>query len=307
MSNSEVQVEQSAFLLARKAASRRKFKYWTWWLPGIAVAWAAFFFTLFSEPLDRLAQNWPLIGVGFLGSTLGNATAVGGGLIFVPVFILIYKFPAVTALKIALASQCFGMGSGAIGWLAKGVVPRRALLIAIPPMLVGSTISSLIIYPNSILVKGLFGPVSILVGILTLYSLRRLHGVNEVPARAYLPLIGFSLIGGTLTGWIAIGEGEVIAAFLMLGYCLRADRAIGLGVVLLAINSIYLTLIHQIQLGGIPWEVVIFTAVGSAYGGRMGPFLANWVGPRRLKIGFGIVAIIDGIIFVIQFLKTGGG
>jgi len=49
-----------------------------------------------------------------------------------------------------------------------------------------------------------------------------------------------SLLGGLITGWVAIGEGEIIAAFCMLAYGLDANRAIGLGVVLLSINSILL-------------------------------------------------------------------
>jgi uncharacterized membrane protein YfcA len=283
----------------------RPLKYWTWWLPVFVVAWALALFTGFPDAASLIRQNWPLVGVGFLGAVLGNATAVGGGLVFIPVFILAYGFHPVTALKVALASQCFGMTSGAAGWMAKRAVPTRALLVAVPPMLVGSTISSLVIHPNPFLVKGLFGPASIFIGLVTLYLLERDQGRDSVPTRAYLPLMAFSLVGGTLTGWIAVGEGEVIAAFLMLAYGLRAERGIGMGVVLLSINSIYLTLVHQFLLDGIPWEIAMFTGFGCVFGGRLGPHLSHWVGPHRLKIGFAIVAIIDGSIFVLQFLLAG--
>ena len=60
------------------------------------------------------------------------------------------------------------MTSGAIGWLQKGAVPLRALKIAVPGLLIGSTISSFAIHPSALLVKLLFGPVSILLGVLTL-------------------------------------------------------------------------------------------------------------------------------------------
>jgi len=114
-----------------------------------------------------------------------------------------------------------------------------------------------------------------------------------------------AFIGGMLTGWVAIGEGEVIAAFLMIVYGLRAERGIGLGVILLSINSIYLTLIHQFFLGGIPWEMAMFTGFGCVFGGRLGPYLSQWVGPRRLKIGFATIAIVDGLIFLLQFMLVG--
>ena len=40
------------------------------------------------------------------------------------------------------------------------------------------------------------------------------------------------------------------AALLMLAYGVEVTASIGLGVVLLAINSIYLTFVHQFYLGG---------------------------------------------------------
>ena len=42
----------------------------------------------------------------------------------------------------------------------------------------------------------------------------------------------------------------------------------------------------------------MFTGFGCVFGGRLGPHLSHWVGPHRLKIGFAIVALIDGSIFV---------
>jgi len=299
------QARAVALPTAVEGGAIRPLKYWTWWMPVVVAAWGLVLVGAFPDAGGLIRRHWPLFGVGFLGAVLGNATAVGGGLVFIPVFILAYALQPVTALKVALASQCFGMTSGAIGWMTKRAVPTRALLVAIPPMLVGSTISSLVVHPNPLLVKGLFGPASIFIGLVTLYLLDRDQGRESVPAGAYLPLMAFSLVGGTLTGWVAIGEGEVIAAFLMLAYGLRAERGIGMGVVLLSINSIYLTLVHQFLLDGIPWEIAMFTGLGCVFGGRLGPRLSHWVGPYRLKIGFAIVAIIDGSIFLLQFLLSG--
>lgn len=284
----------------------RRLKYWTWWMPLFVLAWAVIFFSVFSEPALLIQRNWPLFLVGFVGAIIGNATAVGGGLIFIPAMIFIYHLPPVAALKLALASQCFGMTSGAIGWARRGVVPGHVLWDLVPALLIGSTISSLIIQPNALLVKGLFGPVSILIGFITLYLLKHRSDRDDIPIKARWPLAGIALIGGMLTGWVAIGEGEVVAAFLMLAYGLKAERGIGLGVVLLSINSIYLTLLHQFVWGGIPWEMVFFTGFGCVFGGRLGPYLSQWVGTNRLKIGFATVAIIDGCIFVFQFLMSGG-
>lgn len=297
-------IEPQSALLPPVSTKSITIKYFTWWMPVFAIIWLIVYLSMFSNPVELFQQNWPLFFVGFIGALLGNATAVGGGVIFIPVMLFVYQLPALIALKLAIASQSFGMTSGALGWLKRGVVPIKLLWITVPPLLLGSLISSLVIKPNAFLIKGLFGPASIFIGAITLILIGRYGGREDVPVKGYLPLAVMSLIGGTLTGWVAIGEGEVVAAFLMLVYGLRAEKGIGLGVVLLSINSIFLALIHQFFLGGIPWELAMFTGFGCVFGGRMGPYVSQWIGPKNLKIGFAVIAIADGILFVYQFMNS---
>ena len=290
---------------AADAVTGIHFRYWSWWLLIFVVCWAVGYIALAPDPIELFKQNWIFIGVGFCGAVLGNISAVGGGIVFIPVMIFIFKLDPVRALKIALASQSWGMTSGAIGWLQKRVVPVRALKLTVPGLLIGSTISSLVIHPNPLLVKLLFGPVSILLGVLTIVLSRKAvksGGVMQIPARARLPLFLISVVGGLITGWVAIGEGELVAALLMLIYRVNVAACIGLGVVLLSINSIYLTLIHQFFLNGIPWNIAAFTGLGCVFGARVAPFLSRYTNPIALKTIFAIIAICDGCLFIIQYV-----
>jgi uncharacterized membrane protein YfcA len=285
--------------------SERHFRYWSWWLGLFVLLWTAGYVELAPEPLASFERNWVLIPVGFAGAVLGNISAVGGGIVFIPVIIFLFHMPAVAALKIALASQSFGMTSGAVGWIQKQVVPLRALRLTVPGLLAGSSISSLLIHPSALLVKLLFGPVSILLGVLTIVLSRKAGQApqgGQIPPRATVPLIVISLIGGLITGWIAIGEGELVAALLMLFYGVNVTACIGLGVVLLSINSIFLTLVHQFFLGGIPWDIAAFTALGCVFGARLAPYLNRRSNPILLKRIFAMVAICDGILFIVQFM-----
>jgi uncharacterized protein len=286
-------------------ATGRHFRYWSWWLLAFLFCWTAGYFALAPDPVALFEKNWVFIPVGFGGAVLGNISAVGGGIVFIPVIIFIFKLNPVTALKVALASQSWGMTSGAIGWLQKKVVPLRALKLTVPGLLIGSTISSLVIHPNALLVKLLFGPVSILLGVLTIILSRRVvksAAVMQIPAKATVPLFFISLIGGLITGWVAIGEGELVAALLMLVYRVNVAACIGLGVVLLSINSIFLTVIHNFFLGGIPWNIAAFTGLGCVFGARLAPFLSRYSNPLALKTIFAIIAICDGCLFIVQYL-----
>jgi uncharacterized membrane protein YfcA len=139
---------------------------------------------------------------------------------------------------------------------------------------------------------------------LTLITIDRKGQRDALPAEALLPLFLVSIAGGLITGWVAIGEGELIAAFCMLAYGLKATRAIGLGVMLLAINSIVLALIHALHFGGVPWDMAIFTMLGVLWGGRLGPYLAQFVSLRSTKKTFAWIAILDGLLITWQSLRA---
>jgi len=283
----------------------RRFRYWSWWLVWFVAVWLAGCLRLAHDPIALFRQNWVFIPVGFCGAVLGNISAVGGGIVFIPVIMFLFQLPPVTALKIALASQSWGMTSGAIGWIQKRVVPLEALKLTVPGLLLGSSISSLAVHPNALLVKLLFGPVSILLGVLTIILSRRAMksaARQAIPPNAAFPLFIISGIGGLLTGWIAIGEGELVAALLMLVYGVDAAMCIGLGVLLLSINSIFLTLLHSFFLGGIPWNIAAFTGLGCVFGARLAPYLSHRSNPLVLKTIFAVVAICDGILFIVQYV-----
>lgn len=282
--------------------STRRFSYFTPWLLLFTAVWAVIFLTAFPNPGELAARNWELILVGVIGATIGNITAIGGGLVFIPVLMFAYNVDPVTALKLTFVTQAVGMTSGASGWLRRGEVPLRLLRWTVPTLMVGALISTFLIRPSPMLVKGLFGPITIIAGVLTLLTMDRIGGHTDLPRRAHWPLAFMSLFGGLVTGWVAIGEGEIIAAFCMLVYGLRATRALGLGVVLLSINSIFLALLHTFFIGGVPWDMAIFTMLGVLWGGRLGPYLAQWLSLHAAKKIFATIAILDGLLILLQAL-----
>jgi uncharacterized membrane protein YfcA len=206
----------------------------------------------------------------------------------------------VSALKLAFVTQAIGMSSGASGWLRRGEVPLPLLKWTLPALIVGTLISTFLIHPQPKLVKGLFGPIAFFAGLLTLLTLDSKGVINQLPDRARIPTVLISFLGGMITGWVAIGEGEMVAAFCMLAYGLNANQAIGLGVVLLSFNSVLLAAIHSFYFGGIPWEMAAFTMLGVLWGGRLGPYLTQWTPFRTTKKVFAVIALLDGLVVTLQ-------
>jgi uncharacterized membrane protein YfcA len=281
---------------------RPRLRYFSPWLVVLTAVWLVIYLWFFPNPGALAARNWPLILIGVAGALIGNLTAIGGGLVFVPTMIFVYSASPVAALKLAFVTQAVGMTSGATGWLSRGEVPTRLLKWTVPSLFAGALVSSFVYRPNPMLVKELFGPVTIIAGLLTLYTLDHKGGVPDLPRRANVWVAIVAFFGGIITGWVAIGEGEIVAAFCMLAFGLNANRALGLGVVLLSINSIFLALLHSFVFGGVPWQWAIFTMLGVLWGGRLGPFVGQWFSMRTAKKFFAVIAVLDGSLILLQAL-----
>ncbi|MGA3172369.1 MAG: sulfite exporter TauE/SafE family protein [Chthoniobacteraceae bacterium] len=289
-----------------RGAARPRLRYFSPWLVVFTAVWLAVYLLCFPSPGALAARNWPLVLIGVAGAVIGNLTAIGGGLVFVPTMIFVYSANPVAALKLAFVTQAVGMTSGASGWMSRGEVPVRLLKWTVPPLIAGALVSSFVYRPNPMLVKELFGPITIIAGLLTLYTLDHRGGVPDLPPRANVWVALAAFVGGIITGWVAIGEGEIVAAFCMLAFGLNANRALGLGVVLLSINSIFLALLHSLYFGGVPWQWAIFTMLGVLWGGRLGPFVAQWFSMRTVKKVFAVIAVLDGLLIFLQAMGVLG-
>lgn len=274
-----------------------------YWSPGLglfALAWLAAWLALLPAPLLLARAHGALVAVGFAVAVVANATAVGGGILFIPIMVFGYGLPAVEALQLSIAAQAFGMTSGALGWLRRGAVPRGALAAALPAALAGATASALLVHATPALVKAVFGPVSIALGASTLALAGARSERAAVPPAAHAALRAAAGLGGLASGWVAIGAGELPAAYLMLRRRVRPDVAIGLGVVLLAATSVWLLALHVVALDGVPWERALFLVLGCVFGARLGPWLADRVPPTHLRRLFGAVAIANGTLFAFE-------
>ena len=67
--------------------------------------------------------------VAFFAASVANATAIGGGFLFMPLFIFVYQLAPPLALKLSIATQAFGMSSGALTW-GRDYIDKNAFILA---------------------------------------------------------------------------------------------------------------------------------------------------------------------------------
>lgn len=273
---------------------------------------------LMSCGISFFGEGFFLTITAFFAASVANATAIGGGFLFMPLFIFVYKLAPAVALKLSIATQAFGMTSGALAWGRK-YIDKRAFILASSASILGVWVATYLWVVPSNYIKPLFALISLGVFFALILEMR-LKVVDEQQAAKFtLNVISVffvfsAFVGGLITGWTAIGVGEVVALYLLFFYRLRLDIAIGTGVAVLAVSSIA-GLIFHLHLGGIPWELLAFTVPGVILGGRYGAKMAkhieaevkqsanrNIIKKSPLKLIFAVVILLDCIVILLSEL-----
>lgn len=282
-------------------------------------------FTMFDNPWEMIRSNAIITPVAFVAAAFANATAVGGGFLFVPLFIYVYGLTPLVALKLSLATQAFGMTSGSLGW-SKKFIDARGFLVGGAASLVGMYLGTYEWQIASEDIKPVFGWVSMIIFTAIMLEIYFGKGSQELSIKTLwdLKLPGFiiaTFFGGILTAWTAIGVGEVVALYLLFVYKIRMDISIGTGVAVLAVDSIAGLIFHS-DLGGIPWDLLVFTApgvmLGGFFGARVGRFVEQKVlspksgdkpakqGQSPLKWVFSLIVLVDGASILTNFYLFAG-
>lgn len=254
--------------------------------------------------------------VAFFAASVANATAIGGGFLFMPLFIFVYQLAPPLALKLSIATQAFGMTSGALSW-GRNYIDKHAFILASIASITGVWFATYLWIVPSSLIKPLFAIISLGVFFALIVEMR-LKGSSEHTAakfsvnRVSVFFVLSAFAGGLITAWTAIGVGEVVALYLLFFYRLRLDIAIGTGVAVLAVSSIAGFIFHT-DLGGIPWDLLLFTVPGVILGGRYGVKVAKYLESTvsqsssdqllkksPLKLIFAVVILIDCIVILLS-------
>ena len=105
-----------------------------------------------------------------------------------------------------------------------------------------------------------------------------------LPPSKNLPSTLVTFVGGTLTGLLGVGVGEVVLPQLVRGSCMGLPLAAGTSVAIVVSTAAVAAIVQFSELaqatGGsvldtIPWSLVAFTIPGVIIGGQIAPFIAS--------------------------------
>ena len=263
-------------------------------------------FIFIPEPISFVIDYGQYFLLGLAGAVAANSTGAGGGIVFIPAFTSL-GIEGINAVGTSLAIQCFGMTAGSVSWLISVykhqhggkeavTLTNNLLIIAGLPAVFGM-LSAQYLFPAPALdIETIFKYFSILFGlVLLLVTLKRtkLRHTNYSIRRRYIPLIGIvSFFGGMVTCWISIGVGEWLAILLFfLGYPTMIVVAVCISSLVVLTGVPY----HIYVTNSISWQILVFAAPAAIIGGYFARFLAERLGPIRLKVFFSAWILATGL------------
>lgn len=271
---------------------------------------SAFWLIIFlksTNPFQLLLDYWHFFFLGITGAIAANSTGAGGGIVFIPAFTSL-GVTEVTALGTSLAIQCFGMTAGSISWLysihkkqhgGKQVIrlTHRLLLLSGFSAVAGMLFGQYIVIKPPLSITTLFRYFSITFGCILLYV--TLKPAPHRHTRYHVRHIDIPFIivtcftGGIVTSWISVGAGEWIALLLFfLGYPTMVSVCIAVCISSMVVLSGIPY--HLFIAKSISYEILLFAAPAAILGGVLARFLAERLGPVRLKVFFAAWILATG-------------
>ncbi|MCU7555984.1 sulfite exporter TauE/SafE family protein [Alteromonas sp. ASW11-19] len=264
--------------------------------------------------INLIASYAGFLLLGVVGAVFANATGAGGGVVFVPFFNQL-NFSPESVVATSFAIQCCGMTAGAVTWHryyrhhTERATAWRALpgglMLTIPASLCGIWAAQYggHLAPSLAFLKGNlnalhlgFGVFSIILALAIFASiplLRKTAFVSRFTQADVLVLPFVAFIGGTVTAWLSVGVGELVAVYLIMrGFSVTMSIALA---VILSAASVWGAIAYHMTISqAIVWEVVMFAGAGAVIGGILAKRVVLAFSPTRLKLFFGAWVLVLG-------------
>lgn len=224
------------------------------------------------------------------GLALGLVLAVlgaGGGIIAVPVLLLLYKLPLGAAMGSALGVVFAAAAPAAIAHGRAKRVDLRTLLLFGPPSMLGAVFGTKLnaLVPERV-TYGIFALVLVLATASLFFPAK---GEPSGASKVMLVIVGLGL--GVLTGFLGVGGGFLLVPALVTLARLPLHKAVGTSTALIAAASFSGATAAVVN---DPSNVVLVLpiAAGAMVGALLGAPLSGRVPPGPLRVAFASLAVI---------------
>ena len=239
------------------------------------------------------------IGGGLFGSLLG----LGGGIILVPVYTLLFKMPVIQAVSLSLCTIMATSVTASTKFLTSGLVDLKVALDMEITTIIGSFVGALAagwIGPQALTL--VFSAVILYAAFATLIPRQEGDGSDYEPSRKrYGFAVGISVFSVAIVGLLGIGGGVVKVPILHLLLHKSIKEAVATSALMVGITTCT-AVIPYFSRGEVRIEYVPYAALGTICGAYVGSRVLHRISSLYLKLLFSGVLIYTALRMILKAL-----
>lgn len=251
---------------------------------------------------------WYIFPIAILIAILCNASGFSGSVLFQPFFNFVFQVPIAQSVATGIATETIGMSSGAFRyWKIGNKIDFKAVKKIFPYVYAGGAAGIfLFIFLPKLWLRLIVGCTIFSIASHSLYlAYLGKFGVNDKADLNILssPKSRFkSFFAGVASASTGTGVAEIHQPMFEHDAGLATKKANATAILIEALGNWFISLLN-IKLGNINYEILIFSASGVLIGGQIGPYVANYIPQKVLKIIFGISVSSIGLIYIVTSLQ----
>ncbi len=245
-----------------------------------------------------MPDSWISLPAGVLIATMVSVVGIGGGILWMPFFIIVLKISPESAVLTSLLIQTAGMGSGTLTFARKKQVDFRlviCLLIVTAPGIAAGAYLSHVINPKNL--EFVLGILALATAMIFVSASHQYGDIGQ--DRAQLKNARkFALITGSLavvSGLLSVSIGEWLVPLMRSKLSLRMQVAVATSIATVFGNCVIGVLFHFLLGSHANLPIVLWAVPGVIIGGQIGPRIAIHINERMLKEIFIFFLTLIGI------------
>lgn len=252
----------------------------------------------------RVRRFAALAVVGIIGGTLSGAFGVGGGIIMVPLLILLAGLDQRHAAATSLVAIVPTALAGSITYLAQGEVDVVAAAIVAAGGIVGSLIGTRLLKTLPIgWLRWLFIALLVAVAIYSVFQVPVRGAGIELTVWTVVGLVALGLVMGVAAGLFGIGGGLIVVPVLIALF--GASDLLAKGTSLLAMIPAAVTgSIANLRNRLVHLADGLIVGVAATASSFLGAAIAFWLDPRAATILFVGLVLFSAIQLTIRALRS---
>lgn len=248
-----------------------------------------------------MLDYWFILPIAIAISTAVSSIGIGGGVLWMPFFLIILKLSPEVAVLTSLLIQTAGMGSASYACIRQQRVDFKLMLlivaIAIPGVIAGSFLAGNLKASTTQLILGLL----VMTTALLFVSFDQKYtdlGSERVDMKTAYRHSWITIPASIASGMLSTSMSEWLIPIMRSKLSLKMSNAIGTCLTITFAVSLLGVITHALMGNQAQITVVLWAVPGVIIGGQIGPRLTKKIDERLLKEAFVFFLTLVGIHLV---------